>query len=120
MKEALKNIIDFNDVEAIYYTGKSAEAVYATQAFKKKFESEILPKSSELESILKGIGDANEAELIYSENRIYVRKVEENYLLIILGFTTPASMLQLNCDISIPELLKQNSKPRGLGRFFKR
>lgn len=120
MKEAFKSIIEFSDVEAIFYIGKTSEIVHISESFKNEFEPGKPPKIEELDSIIKNIGSLNEAELIFSEKRIYIRRVEDCHIVIVLGFTTPTPMLQLNCDISIPELIKQQNKPKGLSRFFKR
>lgn len=120
MKEAFKNIIEFTDVQAIFYIGKKSETVHISEDFQNEFESGNLPKIEELESIIKNIGNLNEAELIFSEKRIYIRRIEDCHIIIVLGFITPTPMLQLNCDISIPELSKQQNKPKGFSRFFKR
>jgi len=120
MKEAFKNIIEFRDVEAIFYIGKTSETVHVAENYKNEFETGTPPKIEEIDSIIKSIGSLDEAELIFSEKRIYIRKIEDSHLVIVLGFITPTPMLQLNCDISIPELTKQQNKPKGLSRFFKR
>lgn len=119
MKEALKSIIEFEDVEAIFFIGKSSETEYISDSFKNEYEKGRLPKIEEIEALVSGLGSLGEAEFIYSKKRLYIRKNEENYLVVLLGFSTPTPMLQLNCDIAMPELTKQ-SKPKGLGRFFKR
>lgn len=120
MKEAFKNIIEFGDVEAIFYISKTSEAVHVSDNFKNEFSSISPSIIEELDSTIKSIGSLDEAELIFSEKRIYIRRIEDSHLVIVLGFITPTSMLQLSCDISIPELSKQQNKPKGFSRFFKR
>lgn len=119
MKEALKSIAEFEDVDAIYYIGKSSETEYLSTSFRNNFESGKAPKVEEIESLVKDLGNPGEAEIIYSRRRIYIRRNEDCFLVIVLGFSTPTPMLQLNCDIAMPELTRQSS-PKGLGRFFKR
>ena len=119
MKEYLKNIIEFSDVEAVFFIGKTPSVAYISEKYQLEFKTGTLPDIQEIVSFINILGSANEAELLFTQRRIYIRKLEDACLVIVLGFTTPTPMLQLNCDIVIPELIKQ-TKPKGLGRFFRK
>lgn len=121
MKEHLKSIIDFEDVDAIFFIGKTppATTAYISSRYQNELQSDRVPDIQEIISFISVFGVINEVELLFTKRRIYIRKADDNYLVIVLGFITPTPMLQLNCDIVIPELTKQ-SKPKGLSRFFKK
>ncbi len=120
MKEALKNIIELPDIEAVFYIGKNNDhIVHISDNYKKTFSDRKIPDAEELEILLKNLDGLTEAEFIFSEKRLFIRKIENCFLMIVLGFSTPSPILQLNCDIAIPELNK-SSKPKGLSRFFKK
>ena len=60
-----------------------------------------------------------EADLVFEKNRLYVRKADSGYLMILTGLDTSISMLRLNCDVVIPSL--KNLKPKkGLKGLFKK
>ena len=65
---------------------------------------------------LKGI---KEADLIYEKSRIYIRRSDLGYLLVIMERQAPIAMLRLNCDIILPALKPANAS-KGLKRFFKK
>lgn len=60
-----------------------------------------------------------ETDLIYEKCRIYIRRSDLGYLLVIMERQAPIAMLRLNCDIILPSLKPVNS-PKGLKRFFKK
>ena len=60
-----------------------------------------------------------EAELVFERKRLYIRKTEMGYLVILIGGFAPTAMVRLNCDILLPSL-KQMKRPKGLKRLFKR
>jgi hypothetical protein len=60
-----------------------------------------------------------ETDLIFEKGRIYIRKTEMGFLVVLMALYVPIAMVRLNCDILLPSL--QPSKPgRKFGRFFKK
>ena len=62
-------------------------------------------------------GAADETEIIFEKRRIYIKKIKNGYLFIIMGNFIPIALVRLNCEIIIPEL-ETMKKQRGLARFF--
>jgi hypothetical protein len=58
-------------------------------------------------------------DLVFEKGRIYIRKTEIGYLVILMALFVPIAMIRLNCDILLP-MLKQLKSGRKLGRFFKK
>jgi hypothetical protein len=60
----------------------------------------------------------HEADIIFDELRIYLRKAEPGYLLVFTEASAPMAMVRLNADLLLPAL-KNRTAPKGLKRFFK-
>lgn len=70
---------------------------------------------------VQAMGDIREADLLFGKKRIYIRKADSGYLLIVMGLTTPVAMVRMNCDMILPLLNKGGAtKQRGLKSFFKK
>ena len=66
-----------------------------------------------------GFGTIREADLIFEKSRIYVRKTDTGYLMILLGLFCSGAMLRLHVDMVLP-LLKDKGKGKGLRSLFRR
>ena len=66
-----------------------------------------------------GFGTIREADLIFERSRIYVRKTDTGYLMILLGLFCSGAMLRLHVDMVLP-LLKDKGKGKGLRSLFRR
>ena len=60
-----------------------------------------------------------ETDLVFEKGRIYIRRTEMGYLVILMALFVPIAMIRLNCDILLP-LLRQSKSGRKFGRFFKK
>lgn len=63
--------------------------------------------------------DVQEADLVFSERRVYLRRTAIGTLLVFLALTAPIAMVRLHCDTVIPTL-KSPKRAGGLKRFFGR
>lgn len=61
----------------------------------------------------------DEAEFVFDNRRLYVRRAKSGYLLVLLDDLAPVSMVRLNCEILLPFLDRINSGRR-FGQIFKR
>lgn len=86
---------------------------------KHKSFQEFVKKTINIESLRGAFDSAKESLLIYDKIRLYVRRIESGYLIVVMGMFVPVAMVRLNCQIIIPELDKMK-KSKGLGRFFKK
>jgi len=115
MEMLFKDILNTDDVEGIMLFSHDGEMVFDL------FPSATLSAPHKktwwplFMNALKGI---READLIFEKRRLYVRKTDVGYLIIVTGLFSPMAMLRLNCDIVLPSLKEMNKK-KGLKRFFK-
>jgi hypothetical protein len=69
--------------------------------------------------LIESLEGMRETDLIFEKGRIYIRKTEMGFLVVLMALYAPIAMVRLNCDILSPSL--QPSKPgRKFGRFFKK
>lgn len=85
----------------------------------KKNFNDFVKNSINIESLRGAFDTANESLLIYDHIRLYVRRIQSGYLIVVMGMFVPVAMVRLNCQIIIPEIDKLKSN-KGLGRFFKK
>jgi hypothetical protein len=89
------------------------------------FEGEILFKEPSLEIerslplFIRTLGTIREADLIFEKSRIYVRRTDTGYLVVLLGLLASGAMLRLHVDMALPSL-KEREKGKGLRSLFKR
>jgi len=114
MKKLFKDILNMNDVKGVMLFSFTGELLF------KEFVS---PLSEEPEKkdwwrlFFLSLNKVNEAELVFEKSRLYIRKTELGFLMILMGCFAPVAMVRLNCDILIPAL-KQTTTMSGLKRFF--
>ena len=60
-----------------------------------------------------------ETDLIFKKGRLYIRRTDVGYLVILMGFFVPIAMMRLQCDILLPSL-KPAKSTIGIRRLFKK
>ena len=60
-----------------------------------------------------------EADLIFEKGRLYIRRNDMGYLVVLIGPFVPIAMIRLQCDIVLPSL-KPAKKSKGIRRLFKK
>ena len=116
MKESFQDILGMADVAGIMVFSINGELLY------KEFSSP-LPEEPEKKDwwglFIASLNGIREADLVFERNRLYIRKTDLGYLMILMGIFAPVAMVRLNCDILLPSL-KQPKAARGLGGLFKK
>jgi hypothetical protein len=71
---------------------------------------------------INALSDVQEAELVFDHLKLYIRRAEIGFLMVVMEPSASVSMMRLHCDVLIPSLTngKSSQKPRGLSRFFKK
>ena len=115
MKELFKDILDLDDIQGVLFVSLDGKLVF--EEFGSHPPDRVeginwLPFISTLDGVREG-------ELVFENKRLYVRKAESGYILVVMGDMALTEMLRLNCDILLPALEQTAKKPKGLGRFFK-
>jgi hypothetical protein len=116
MKDLFKDIFDIDDVHGVMFLpfkGKLVFSEFASQQPKKIGDINWLPFVHSLNGI-------HEAELIFENNRFYLRKAGMGYILVVMGKAGLTEMVRLNCDVLISSFEQTKKKHKGLELFFKK
>ena len=115
MNELFNDILGTKGVKGVLLFTFSGELIY------KKLVSPIKeePEHRDWSFFIESLEGMRETDLVFEKGRIYIRKTELGYLIILMALFVPIAMIRLNCDILLPALTQ--SKPgKKLGRFFKK
>ena len=77
-----------------------------------------LPAGYDWALFIQTMEDIQEADILFDETRMYIRKTKRGCLLILIEIYAALSLIKLQCDVLIPKL--DQHKPKGLKRFFKK
>ena len=69
--------------------------------------------------IIESLAGMRETDLIFQKGRLYIRRTDIGYLVILMGLFVPIAMMRLQCDILLPSL-KPAKAAVGIRRLFKK
>ncbi len=110
MKELFKDILAMEDVRGVVLSSFEGEILFT--------ETSVEIERS-LPLFIRALGTVREADLIFEKSRIYVRRTDIGYLVVLLGFLASGAMLRLHVDMVLPSL-KESGKGKGLRSLFRR
>jgi hypothetical protein len=73
----------------------------------------------DLSFFIESLEGMRETDLVFEKGRIYIRKTEIGYIVILMALFVPIAMIRLNCDIILPSL-KPTKSGKKFGRLFKK
>ena len=53
---------------------------------------------------IESLAGMRETDLIFEKGRLYIRRTDIGYLVILIGLFVPIAMMRLQCDILLPSL----------------
>ena len=68
---------------------------------------------------IESLAGMRETDLLFKKGRLYIRRTDIGYLVVLVGLFMPIAMLRLQCDILLPSL-KPAKSPRGIRRLFRK
>jgi hypothetical protein len=110
MKEIFSDILGLEDVHGVVLSSFEGELLFMEPS---------LEIDSSLPLFVRSLGSVREADLLFERSRIYVRRTDMGYLVILLGLSASGAMLRLHVDMVLPSL-KQKGKGKGLRSLFRR
>ena len=115
MNELFNDILSTKGVKGILLFSFSGELIY------KKLVSPIKeqPEHRDWSFFIESLEGMRETDLVFEKGRIYIRRTELGYLIILMALFVPIAMIRLNCDILLPSLTQSKSGKK-IGRFFKK
>jgi hypothetical protein len=116
MKALFRDILNLDDVWGIMlfsFEGESLFKEFLPGPVGEPQHSEFWPQ------IIGSIGRIREADLIFENSRVYLRRTELGYLFVLMDAFAQTALVRLNCDILAPSL-KEMKGSTGLRRLFKK
>lgn len=115
MRKLFNDILNTKGVKGILLFSFSGDLI---------FKEYIAPIDEEPEHrdwgfFIESLEGMRETDLVFEKGRIYIRRTEIGYLVILMALFVPIAVIRLNCDILLP-LLGQSKSGRKFGRFFKK
>ena len=110
MKEILSDILAMEEVQGVVACSSEGEIL---------FMEPHLEIESLLPLFIRALEGIREADLIFEKSRIYVRRTDTGYLVVLLSLFASGAMLRLHVDMALP-CLKERGKGKGLRSFFRR
>jgi hypothetical protein len=116
MKELLAQILETEDVRGAALFSFQGDVIFregSSSFWEGREAAEAWPR---LIGALQGI---RELDLVFEKVRLYIRKADLGYLVVVMGLFAPAAMVRMSCDMLLPSL-RQQSKASGLRNLFKK
>ncbi len=114
MRDLFYDILNTKGVKGILLFSFSGDIIF------KEFISPVDEKPENLDwrFFIKSLEGMRETDLVFEKGRIYIRRCEIGYLVVLMALFVPTAMVRLNCDIVLPALRPQKSGKK-LGRLLK-
>ena len=115
MKELFKDILSMEGVTGVLLLSPEGELAF------KEMSAQLNQKieNQDWRQFIEALDGIRETDLVFENARIYIRKTELGYLLILMDFFASAAMVRLNTDIILPAL-KPVKGSKGIKRLFKK
>ena len=115
MKDLFTDVLSMDGVTGILLLSSEGDILF------KEFANPALdpPESKNWNSVVSSLQDLREADAIFKDGRVYVRKTDLGYLLVTLDSAVSIAMLRLNVDILLPSLKPAKSGGK-LSRLFRK
>lgn len=115
MRELFNDILNMEGVKGLMMFSFAGEPVY--KEFNQAQPEGI--ESRDWSLFIESLAGMRETDLIYKKGRLYIRKTDIGYLVVLMGLFVPIAMMRLQCDILLPSL-KPAKAAKGIRRLFKK
>ena len=114
MSDLFYDILNTKGVKGILLFSFSGDIIF------KEFISPVDEKPENLDwrFFIKSLEGMRETDLVFEKGRIYIRRSEIGYLVVLMALFVPTAMVRLNCDILLPAL-RQPKSGKKLGQLLK-
>lgn len=120
MKDIFKDLVGIEGVHGAIVINP-AGALVATR-FSDQYPKEAAAiEAFNWEPLLSELGDFTEADFLFDQGRIYLKKRQAGFLLVVMNDIAPISMVRLNCEVLLPQLDSLiNAGSSRIGRILKK
>ncbi|MFH0785468.1 MAG: hypothetical protein V2B20_26435 [Pseudomonadota bacterium] len=112
MKTIFKEIMELDHVTGCLFINKEGRVDHAHFPA----TSSLVTEKHDWLAFIKGLGNISEADILFENNRVAMRKTTAGYLLVVTEHDAIPSLIKLHCDILVQKL--NDYRPKGISRFF--
>jgi hypothetical protein len=115
MRELFDDILSIEGIRGLMLFSFSGDLIF------KKFDHAAAEdiKIREWSRFVESLAGIRETDLVFTKGRLYVRRTDIGYMVVVMGLFVPIAMMRLQCDILVPSLRPAKIK-KGIRRLFKR
>ena len=115
MRELFDDILKIEGVKGLILISFSGDVLF------RELHQSILEQAENQnwELFIESLADLRETDLIFDKGRLYIRRTDIGYLIILIGSFVSIALMRLQCDILMPSLKPDKSNKR-VRRLFKK
>jgi len=115
MQDLFKDILKMEGIKGLMMFSLAGDPVY--KEFNQAQPQGI--ESRDWSLFIESLAGMRETDLIFQKGRLYIRRTDIGYLVVLMGLFVPIAMMRLQCDILLPSL-KPSKAVKGIRRLFKK
>jgi hypothetical protein len=115
MRDLFKDILNMEGVKGLMMFSFTGDPIF--KEFNQAQPDGI--DSRDWSLFIESLAGMRETDLIFKKGRLYIRRTEIGYLVVLMGLFVPIAMMRLQCDILLPSL-KPVKAAKGIRRLFKK
>ena len=115
MRELFDDILNIDGVKGVMLISFGGEVVF------RDLQQIVLQEAENRnwKLFIESMAGIRETDLIFEKGRLYVRRTDLGYLIILVGSFVSIALVRLQCDILLPSLKPAKSN-KGIRRLFKK
>ncbi len=119
MKDIFKDLVGIEGVHGAMVLDPAG--VLIAKRFSDRYQTDTSAiEAFNWEPFVSELGELTEADFVFDQGRIYLRKLQNGFFLVIMDDIAPIAMVRLNCEILMPELDSMKNFGSRIGRIFKK
>ena len=115
MRELFDDILNIEGVKGLILISFSGEVLF------RELHQAVLQEdvNRNWNLFIESLADLRETDLIFEKGRLYIRRTDIGYLILLIGSFVSIALVRLQCDILLPSLRPAKSN-KGIRRFFRK
>jgi hypothetical protein len=116
MRDILRDVLDIDGVQGLIMFSAKGDVMFKEFSSPGQEDPENKGWWTLFFGCLRGV---READIVFENGRLYIRRTEMGYLMILMGAFVSSAMIRLQCDMILPSL-KKAEPTTGIKRLFNR
>lgn len=118
MEKFFNNILDVKSVIGVFFIPENGlSALSFLRDDRRDGNDSYNFENADWKALAAVLGDGLEAELVFEENRIYLRRNSNGFTVVVMEHGADVDLVRLGCEIAA-DLIDRMKKPNVFRRFF--